>query len=88
MSWITPKTSTAIEIAAGYALMNAKIVGSVMKVPKSTYVKAKYNKTPPIKKAKVVSRIKIIANHNILCAVSVLNFFSPFSWLRPVTSSL
>ena len=45
--------------------MNAKIVGSVMKVPKSTNVKANPIKTPPIINAIVVSRMKIIANHNI-----------------------
>lgn len=70
-------------------MMKAKIVGSVMKVPRSIYVKARYNMTPPTKKTKVVSRMKITANHKILCAVSVLNFFSlSFSWLPPVTSSL
>jgi hypothetical protein len=65
---------------------NAKIVGSEMNDPMSINVMAAANPTAAAKVTRTMRTIKTVANHKILCAVSVLNFNFSFPDLQRVTS--
>ena len=76
-----PRTAiapTVNGITYGLAWMNAKTVGSVMRGTQliDGATKASTNAANETPITRIAS--KIIANHNILCAVSIFIFFSPF----------